>query len=58
MAEAIDVRAFMQRNYTPYTGDGGFLAGSTERTLAVWERLAGLARFETPHGGFVWLLLP
>ena len=30
--EEIDVRDFIQKNYTPYTGDDSFLAGATERT--------------------------
>ncbi|GAA0269330.1 formate C-acetyltransferase [Streptomyces polychromogenes] len=37
--DAIDVRDFIQRNYTPYEGDGSFLAGPTERTTAVWKSL-------------------
>ena len=31
--EDIDVRDFIQRNYTPYTGDASFLAGATDKTL-------------------------
>jgi formate C-acetyltransferase len=49
--DAIDVRDFVQRNYTPYTGDGAFLAGPSERTLAVWDRLAGLMDEERARGG-------
>ncbi|MEU9862827.1 formate C-acetyltransferase [Streptomyces sp. NPDC047971] len=37
--DAIDVRDFIQRNYTPYEGDGSFLAGPTERTTAVWAAI-------------------
>ncbi|MER7702602.1 formate C-acetyltransferase [Kitasatospora sp. NPDC097605] len=37
--DTIDVRDFVQRNYTPYEGDAAFLAGPTERTLAVWRRI-------------------
>lgn len=37
--DAVDVRDFIQRNYTPYEGDGSFLAGPTERTSAVWKAL-------------------
>ena len=37
--EAVDVRDFMQRNYTPYEGDASFLAGPTAKTLAVWDTL-------------------
>jgi len=35
----IDVRDFIQQNYTPYEGDESFLASATERTEAIWERL-------------------
>lgn len=35
----IDVRDFIQRNYTPYEGDASFLAGATEKTLRVWDTL-------------------
>jgi formate C-acetyltransferase len=35
----IDVRDFIQQNYTPYDGDGSFLASATERTEAIWEKL-------------------
>jgi formate C-acetyltransferase len=48
---AIDVRDFIQRNYTPYAGDGRFLAGATERTDTVWSTLAGLMREERDRGG-------
>lgn len=37
--EAVDVRDFIQHNYTPYQGDASFLAGPTERTLAVWKQI-------------------
>lgn len=36
---AIDVRDFILRNFTPYTGDAAFLSGPTARTLTVWETL-------------------
>ncbi|WP_035849915.1 formate C-acetyltransferase [Kitasatospora azatica] len=38
--ETIDVRDFIQHNYTPYQGDASFLAGPTERTLAVWKQIS------------------
>ncbi|MBD0688237.1 formate C-acetyltransferase [Streptomyces sp. CBMA123] len=41
--DAIDVRDFIQHNYTPYEGDSSFLVGPTERTSAVWKRIT--ARF-------------
>ena len=34
--ETIDVRDFILRNYTPYSGDASFLAGPTEKTLRLW----------------------
>ncbi|AIE82495.1 formate C-acetyltransferase [Actinotignum schaalii] len=37
--EAIDVRDFIQKNYTPYEGDASFLAGPTEKTTRLWESL-------------------
>ncbi|MEV4611581.1 formate C-acetyltransferase [Kitasatospora sp. NPDC049258] len=37
--DAVDVRDFIQHNYTPYEGDGAFLAGPTSRTLAVWQQI-------------------
>ncbi|MET9698173.1 formate C-acetyltransferase [Streptomyces sp. NPDC006529] len=37
--DAIDVRDFIQSNYTPYEGDASFLAGPTERTTAVWKTI-------------------
>ncbi|WP_406209259.1 formate C-acetyltransferase [Kitasatospora sp. NBC_01560] len=37
--DAVDVRDFIQRNYTPYEGDAAFLAGPTGRTAAVWRRI-------------------
>ncbi|WP_062436675.1 formate C-acetyltransferase [Herbidospora daliensis] len=46
----IDVRAFIQDNYTPYTGDEGFLAGATPRTKALWDRIAGMLPEERRRG--------
>jgi len=37
--ENIDVRDFIQKNYTPYEGDALFLAGPTDKTLRVWNTL-------------------
>ncbi|MFC4061587.1 formate C-acetyltransferase [Planomonospora corallina] len=47
---AVDVRDFVRANYTPYTGDEGFLAGPTERTLAVWNRLTAIFPEERERG--------
>ena len=46
----IDVRDFIQQNVTPYYGDGGFLAGPTARTTAIWEKLQGLFALERKKG--------
>ncbi|CAH2603283.1 pyruvate formate-lyase [Rhodovastum atsumiense] len=48
--ERVDVRAFIQANYTPYAGDDSFLAGPTERTLAVWKKLEPLLAEERKRG--------
>ncbi|MZD08085.1 formate C-acetyltransferase [Streptomyces sp. SID5785] len=48
--DAVDVRDFVQQNYTPYEGDGSFLAGPTERTTAVWNRLLGMFPAEIERG--------
>ena len=37
--DEIDVRNFIQKNYTPYGGDGSFLCGPTQRTLDVRKSL-------------------
>ena len=37
--DEIDVRDFIQLNYTPYEGDASFLAGPTEKTMRVWSTL-------------------
>ena len=40
--EAIDVRDFIQKNYTPYDGDESFLEAPTERTKIVLEKYDAL----------------
>ena len=37
--ESVDVRDFIQCNYTPYEGDASFLEGPTEATDKLWGRL-------------------
>ncbi|MFW5688980.1 MAG: formate C-acetyltransferase [Spirochaetota bacterium] len=49
--EEIDVRDFIQRNYTPYEGDASFLADPTADTKALWERLSRLLDAERDRGG-------
>ncbi|MCC5033867.1 formate C-acetyltransferase [Streptomyces sp. WAC 00631] len=46
----VDVRGFIQANYTPYEGDGAFLTGPTERTRTVWEKVSGLFPEERRKG--------
>ena len=48
--DGVDVRDFIQRNYTPYTGDGTFLAGPTPRTTAMWEKLTAMFPAERERG--------
>jgi formate C-acetyltransferase len=48
--DGIDVRDFVQRNYTPYTGDAAFLAGPTARTTALWSRLTEMFPAERARG--------
>jgi formate C-acetyltransferase len=48
--DGVDVRDFIQRNYTPYTGDGTFLAGPTPRTTAIWEKLTAMFPAERERG--------
>lgn len=49
--QTIDVRDFIQRNYTPYTGDESFLAPATERTQALMKKLNNLFSLEREFGG-------
>jgi formate C-acetyltransferase len=48
---AIDVRDFIQVNYAPYDGDGGFLTGPTRKTTTVWEQVTRLLELEREKGG-------
>ncbi len=47
----INVRDFIQKNYTPYEGDESFLAGPTEDTKALWAQVMDLSRQEREKGG-------
>ena len=49
--ESINVRDFIQKNYTPYTGDGQFLCGPTPRTSALMAKLNSLFAEEARRGG-------
>ena len=47
----INVRDFIQKNYTPYDGDDSFLAGPTEATRKLWDQVMELSRQEREAGG-------
>ncbi|RQH00593.1 formate C-acetyltransferase [Paraburkholderia dinghuensis] len=47
---SVDVRSFIQLNYTPYEGDNSFLAGPTARTQALWNTLSVLLKAEREKG--------
>ena len=49
--EEINVRDFIQKNYTPYEGDEHFLAGATERTNKLMTKLNHLFDLEQQFGG-------
>ena len=46
----LNVRAFIQLNYTPYDGDAAFLAPATTRTEAIWDKLKALFVEERKKG--------
>ena len=48
--EEIDVRDFVQRNYTPFEEDESFLTGATERTDALWAQVLDLLKQERKNG--------
>ena len=47
----INVRDFIQKNYTPYEGDDSFLAGPTQNTTDLWDQVLDLMRQEREAGG-------
>ncbi|WP_159881427.1 formate C-acetyltransferase [Paenibacillus puerhi] len=47
----IDVKDFLDRNLTPYTGDEAFLAGPTEATEKLWQHIRELMLKERANGG-------
>ena len=49
--DEIDVRDFIQRNYTPYEGDDKFLAPATEATKKLWKEICDLSEKERKNGG-------
>ena len=49
----INVRDFIQKNYTLYEGDSSFLAGPTEATTKLWQECCDLFKKERDNGGVV-----
>ena len=46
----INVRDFIQHNYTPYTGDESFLEGPSDKTLKIWNKLTEMFKVEREKG--------
>ena len=53
----INVRDFIQKNYTPYEGDETFLEGPTNATNELWEQVMELTEEERNKGGVLDCLL-
>ena len=49
--DEVNVRDFIQRNYTPYEGDSSFLAPATEATKELWKIVMDLTMKERAAGG-------
>ncbi len=49
--DEVNVRDFIQRNYTPYEGDSSFLAPATEATKKLWDIVCDLSKKERENGG-------
>ena len=49
--DEVDVRDFIQHNYTPYEGDASFLAPATEATKKLWDIVCDLTKKEREAGG-------
>ena len=54
----VNVRWFLQNNYTPYDGDDSFLAPATERTKAIWKKLTDMFPEERKKGVLDISLIP
>ena len=46
----INVRDFIQKNYSPYDGDGDFLASISDRTQQLWDQVTSLMKLERERG--------
>jgi len=49
--KSVDVRNFIQLNYTPYNGDDSFLSDATEATKKLWDEVSELFKKERENGG-------
>ncbi len=49
----VNVRDFIQLNYTPYDGDESFLAGPTQATTDLWAQVMELSKQERENGGVI-----
>ena len=49
--KSVNVRDFIQKNYTPYDGDDSFLVGPTEATTKLWAQVMDLSKKEREAGG-------
>lgn len=49
--QEINVRDFIQKNYTPYEGDASFLTEPTEATTKLWQECCDLLKKERDNGG-------
>ena len=49
--DEVNVRDFIQKNYTPYEGDSSFLASATDATKELWQDVLGLYEEERKKGG-------
>ena len=47
----VNVRSFIQKNYTPYEGDDSFLVGPTKNTTELWAQVMDLTKQEREAGG-------
>ena len=50
-SKTVDVREFIQKNYTPYDGDDSFLEGPTDATKKLWDEVLDLFKKEREAGG-------
>jgi len=48
--DEVNVRDFIQKNFTPHDADGGFLSGPTPKTLKLWEKISALMDEENRKG--------